>query len=117
MSDNHCPECKTPLDEVPFYDCRRAEMEGNIFFVREDIAITPADGMCITNRWWAFHPEKGLAFYYVADGFYGTPEPCPQCNNDESTARKLIADLLPDLQVKFVPVVFLAHARRIARQH
>lgn len=91
-------------------------MKGTIFHIAEELAITPAEGLCITNRWWSVHPEKGLAFYFQPFGYAASEEPSPQCNQDRATAEHLQKRLHPDHLVKHMPLVFLEHAESEMRR-
>lgn len=53
----------------------------------------------LADRWWVHKPGAGLVFYGRS----------PQCNGDEKIARKIQATVWPDLEVIFVPRVFLLH--------
>lgn len=89
-------------------------MSGIKFYVPEDIATTPAEGHCFVNRWWAVHPEHGVAFYAASRRLFLDPgetdEPSPQCNSDERTARALTARINPGCIVKHIPAVFVGPA-------
>ena len=92
-----------------------AGYSGVIFYIPEEIATTPAEGHCFVNRWWAVHPEKGIAFYCSRKRPYGLDpgeqdEPFPQCNSDEYTSRELTRRNHPDCGVKLIPAVFVGHA-------
>jgi hypothetical protein len=87
-------------------------MRGVYFHVPIDTAITPADGKCLADRWWAVHPDKGLLFYAVLHGYFRDDEPAPQCNSSEATMRLLTAKMTPDHEVRHMPIVFLKHAWR-----
>lgn len=91
-------------------------MRGEFFHVPEDLAATPKNGEALVDRWWAVHPEKGLAFYFVPRGYYRSEEPSPQCNPDQHTAEVLTKQLNPDHVVKQIPVVFFAHAIKRMRE-
>jgi hypothetical protein len=89
---------------------------GKLLYVPLEVAASPADGRAMTDSWWSVHPEKGLAFYYTpADARAMDGEPAPQCNRDERVARKITDRLYPEHEVRHVPVVFLAHARKAMR--
>lgn len=92
-------------------------MAGIIFYIPKDIATTPAEGHCFVNRWWAVHPEKGLAFYMSRKRPYGLEpgeqdEPSPQCNSSEYSARHLIEKLHPECITELIPAVFVGPAIR-----
>lgn len=87
-------------------------MTGQFLYVPEAVAVKPAEGRCLVNRWWAVHPERGVAFYAQLFGYTRSEEPSPQCNSNEHVARHLTAKLQPDCEVKLLPTVFLAHAQR-----
>jgi hypothetical protein len=90
-----------------------------VFHVPLERAATPVDGRCVVARWWAMHPAKGLAFcaavelHRVDDG---DRRAAPQCHSDEALARLLSQRLYPGHDVVFVPVVFLTHAAKVARE-
>lgn len=88
---------------------------GRIFYVPFDEATTPAEGHVYVNRFWAVHPEKGVAFYCVDRGYYKTEEPAPQCNASEATALALEARLNRGHEIHFIPAVYAAHAVRHQR--
>jgi len=92
-------------------------MRGVLLHVPLEVATTPANGECLVDRWWAVHPEKGVAFYFVPFGYYRSEEPAPQCNPDEHTARALTKRLNPDHEVHQIPAVYMAHAVRAAREY
>lgn len=87
---------------------------GFIFYIPEEVATTPAEGHCFINRWWAVHPEHGVAFYASNRRPSLDPgeedEPSPQCNSDEFTARELTRRSKPDCVVKLIPAVFVRPA-------
>lgn len=85
-------------------------------YVPIEVATTPAEGHCFVNRWWAVHPEKGIAFYWNRKGYYRMDEPAPQCNANERTARLLHSKLYPGWETVFLPAVYLAHAIRNGRK-
>ena len=89
-------------------------MSGIKFYVPEDVATIPAEGHCFVNRWWAVHPEHGVAFYASRRRPFLEPgeedEPSPQCNSNETTARILTQRINPDCVVKFIPAVFVGPA-------
>jgi len=87
-------------------------INGTLFHIPLEVATTPADGDCLTARWWSVHPEKGIEFYFQAFGYARSETPHPQCNPVETIARLLQERLWPDHTTQFVPVVFLAHAER-----
>jgi hypothetical protein len=96
-------------------------MSGIKFYIPEDVATTPAEGHCYVNRWWAVHPEHGVAFYcstrrpFLDAG--DIDEPSPQCNSNEFTARSLTQRINPDCIVKLIPAVFVGHAvKEMGRQ-
>lgn len=95
-------------------------MSGIKFYIPEELATTPAEGHCFVNRWWAVHPEHGVAFYCTRRRHFDLgpgeiDEPSPQCNANEATARVLTARINPDCVVKFIPAVFVGPA--IAEMH
>lgn len=51
------------------------------------------------NVWWSHVPGKGLMFYRKS----------PQCNSNETIARKLQEQLYPDAELVFVERAFLPH--------
>lgn len=87
-----------------------------IFYIPEDVATTPAEGHCFVNRWWAVHPEHGVAFYASNRRPLLEPgeedEPSPQCNSDEYTARALTRHNKPDCIVKLIHAVYIRAAIR-----
>jgi hypothetical protein len=83
-------------------------VSGRYFHVPLDVAQTPANGEAIANRWWAVHPEKGVAFYRI-----GGVLAAPQCNPDRACAEAVVRRTLPDHVVTHLPVVFKAHAERM----
>jgi hypothetical protein len=90
-------------------------MSGIIFYVPEELALTPINGECIVNHWWTVHPEKGVAFYASRKRPFGLEPgehdaPSPQCNAAEHTARYLNQKIHPDCETKQLPCVFLGHA-------
>lgn len=87
------------------------KMTGTILFVPLEVATTPAEGHCFVNRWWAVHPEKGVAFYARLRGFAASEEPSPQCNSDERVARHVTARLYPECEVQHLPAVYLRPAQ------
>lgn len=87
-------------------------LPGTRFFVPLEDATTPAEGHCYVNRWWAVHPEKGVAFYAQLLGYARSEEPHPQCNQQEHTARHLQEELWPDCETRFIPVVYARHAEK-----
>lgn len=94
-------------------------MKGIIFHIPFETAITPVSGQCLANRWWAVHPEKGLAFY-MRKALYLSfdEEPSPQCNPTEWIARRLTSQMYPDHETQHIPVVFMLHAiREMQRIH
>jgi hypothetical protein len=94
-------------------------MNGVTFYVPLDLATTPLDGECLVNRWWAVHPEKGVAFYAHA-GLrrvdHDEHRPAPQCNESEYTCRALTPRTHPDCDVVFIPVFFVSQAVKVARE-
>lgn len=90
-------------------------MRGEFFHIAKDLAATPREGECITNRWWAVHPEKGLAFYFLR-GRGGSESPSPQCNQDERVVRHNSERINPGHIIEFVPLVFLEHAEAEMRR-
>ena len=90
-------------DRIP--DMREV-MRGTMFFIPLDVAIAPAEGHCFVNRWWAVHPDKGVAFYAMLFGYYRSDEPSPQCHSNEHTARHLMARINPECEVMLLPVVY-----------
>jgi hypothetical protein len=89
---------------------------GRVFHVPLDVAVTPANGEALVDRWWSVHPEKGLAFYYQPFGYARSEEPSPQCNAQQYTAEHLCRKLYPDHECRHVPVVFFQHAIRAMRE-
>lgn len=87
-------------------------MSGVTFYIPLDIATTPAEGHCFVNRWWAVHPEKGVAWWARLLGPSRSEEPSPQCNSDEYTARELTRRSKPDCEVRFLPAVYILPAVR-----
>lgn len=92
-------------------------MTGIVFYIPEATAISPIDGECIVNAWWAVHPEKGVAFYADRKRPYGMEPfeqdaPSPQCNSVQGTAEHNHKRLYPDCMTKQIPVVFLTHATK-----
>jgi hypothetical protein len=51
------------------------------------------------DRWWAHEPDKGLLFYGKS----------PQCNANESIARKVQQAAHPDAELLFVERVYVRH--------
>lgn len=91
-------------------------MKGVIFHVPVDVAATPANGEALCDRWWAVHPDKGVAFYFMPFGYFASEEPSPQCNSSEAMTRHLKKRLYPDHDVRHLPVVFMGHADREMRR-
>lgn len=87
-------------------------MRGKFIYVPIEVATTPMNGEALVNRWWTVHPQHGLAFYWIANGYYRTEEPAPQCNQNRYVAEKLCRSIHQDgdHEVRFVPVVFARHA-------
>lgn len=67
----------------------------------EEVETSPGEGLwdILTNRWWAYEPGKGLLFYGKS----------PQCNRNESIARKVQESCHPDAELLFVERVCLRH--------
>jgi hypothetical protein len=91
---------------------RFSSPRGVTFHVPLETAKTPSTGACLANRWWAVHPDEGVAFWCQPTGFGRSDSPSPQCHDDEASARRLFAELHPDHEVVQIEVVFLAHAER-----
>lgn len=90
-------------------------MTGFMFFIPKELATAPAEGHCFVNRWWAVHPDKGVAFYGSRKRPFDMEpgeqdEPSPQCNSCEQTARALAPKLNPECAVEFLPAVFVGPA-------
>ena len=49
--------------------------------------------------WWVYYPGKGLAFYMKS----------PQCNSNESIARKVQESYHPDAELLFLERVAIPH--------
>lgn len=88
-------------------------MKGEFFHVPLDVATTPRDGLVLCDRYWAVHPEKGLAFYMNR----GMDDPSPQCNSARTITERMSSMHLADHEVQLVPCVYLSHAKSIAKQH
>jgi hypothetical protein len=67
----------------------------------EEVITDPGDGHwdVWTNRWWTYVPGKGLAFYGKS----------PQCNSNESIARKVQEQVWPQAELRFMERVCLPH--------
>lgn len=76
-------------------------------FLSEDIATAPPNnGFCliIRNRWWVVCPNRGLVFFW-SRGERGLGS--PQCNNNESIAKRLGNNKIFNTSIKFIPLVFV----------
>lgn len=103
----------SPTQEHPaWWSAQPRSDHGRSLFVDLAKAQTPASGDCIVGDWWTVHPEKGVAFYYKPFGYGRSEEPSPQANGSESTARLLAGRLWPDCEVRYLQVVYMAHALR-----
>jgi hypothetical protein len=91
-------------------------LRGQFVFVPLQEAVTPAEGHCFVDRWWAYCPEKQAVLFYVSSSrlFYnGEPLlPSPQCNRLEYVARRLQQRLYPAGDVVFLPVVYESSSRK-----
>lgn len=90
-------------------------MQGQYIFVPLETAQTPADGHAYVNKWWCVDPEKGVVFYVSRLKLTecGEPvQPSPQCNDVEWVAKKMNKRMSPQFEVRLIPVVYAAHARR-----
>jgi len=90
-------------------------LQGKLMYVPLSVATQPINGECLCNRWWIVHLNRGLAFYWVGKGCYRMDEPAPQCNANEHITRRLMEQLWPGHECRFLPVVYLGHARRAVR--
>lgn len=77
----------------------QTEINSKYHFVSLDQASIPKDGFlhCYKNRYWSVHPTKGLAFW-------GKGYASPQCNSNESLAKRLAP---PWAEVKFIETVLV----------
>jgi hypothetical protein len=76
-------------------------------FLPLDEAVNPAEGgffMHYVNKWWAVHPDKGLAFFNApgrrrsSNGLGAA-----QCNTDERIARMVSANAAWPVEVRQIP--------------
>jgi hypothetical protein len=67
----------------------------------ERVTTLPHDGFwdIRSDRWWVYQPDKGLVFYRKS----------PQCNINETIARKLQQQCWPDAELIFLERVYLPH--------
>jgi len=93
-----------------------SSLKGRFIHVPIDAATTPRNGECLCDRWWAVHPQKGVAFYYTPFGGCASEEPSPQCNAQEWTVKHLTKRLYPDHDVIKIPVVYMGHALQAMRE-
>lgn len=77
---------------------------GKFFYVPVHIAVTPKEGHCWVDRWWAVHPEHGVAFYISGDLI------SPQCNKNREITEMVIKKILPGCVAQHLPVVFKEQA-------
>ncbi len=59
----------------------------------------------IKDSWWSFHPEKGLLFYPRSGAYPSISNSFPQCNQNESIARRLSYVSWPGIEIRFVESV------------
>lgn len=85
--------------------------KGVFIHVPVDQATTPKDGRVLCHRYWAVHPEKGLAFYINR----GMDDPAPQCNADRAVTERLSNKFLSGHEIRLIECVFLAHAIPLAK--
>ena len=79
-----------------------------LFHVPLDLAQRPADGQCLSSRWWLVHPKLGLAFFAPKKG-----ELLPICRGHEIAATALRDEFYPQHQLRRIPAVFLQHATEL----
>lgn len=86
--------------------------EDDFVFIPIPEATAPPKGFIehLENRWWSTHPAKGLAFYNPKKrngrrsmGGYGSP----QCNPNEAMTRRRAQGKPWDVEVVFLPSVFV----------
>lgn len=72
-------------------------------FVPIEKAIVPPPGLInhLKDRWWAVHPEKGIAYFVGATGKHFSP----QCNHSEATMRYLKKNC-SWAEIRFIASVF-----------
>lgn len=82
-----------------------ARDDRRLTFVPVDEASVPPDGMVrhIKERWWCVCPDRGLIFFRLHRG----SSQHPQCNADESLARRVMERLYPWAECRFVASVFV----------
>jgi hypothetical protein len=72
-----------------------------IHYVTLEELTTPRDGEVRVNRYWVYHPEKGIAFYKTLGSLV------PQCNGSEDITKSIISGMYPGHEAKFVHVAYL----------
>lgn len=82
-----------------------------------DTATRPAGHSCHCNKFWAAHPDKGIAYFVPngtrADALNMGERLSPQCNDDQ----RVVDQIMPDGYVRvFLEAVFDAHAVARARE-
>ena len=72
-------------------------------FVPIEEAVVPPGGFIkhLKDKWWAVHPENGVAYFVGANGKYFSP----QCNSSEATMRWL-KENSSWAEIRFIPSVF-----------
>lgn len=69
--------------------------------IRIDAVSKPFAGMqeCITESYWAVTPDDCILFYSNAMQ--------PQCNKNESIARRIVGKLHPECEVRYLAAVYI----------
>jgi hypothetical protein len=89
------------MGELPRHEKARAWLS------LED-AKKPQDGEVLVDRWWIYHPEKGLLFVRFPGNWFAA-----QCNRDKRVTDKIHDSLYKDLGVCYMAEVYLAYDRNI----
>jgi hypothetical protein len=85
-----------------------SDYEQKLTYVPFDEATTPKDGEVLTNRWWVVHPEHGLAYFSRRPT---DRHKSAQCNGDRRLPEKMVGEMYPNHEVRFMPVVFTGQYR------
>jgi hypothetical protein len=91
---------------------KRIEEADYVFLPLEEASVCPSGYVrCLRDKYWRYHPNKGLAFYSPKrrQGFESRLRSgIPQCNTNKSVAE-LIAKNCPfdGWEIMFVPAVYV----------
>lgn len=87
--------------------------KGDLIHVPVEQAAQPAEGECLLDRWWMHHPEHGLLGYLQPGRSFSFN---PMCNRDGEVCKRVLKHWFTDHEPRFMPIVYLAHFEREARQ-